>query len=1075
MMKAKKRKILLTLFAVALIWICLLMTVALAEDSTATGTLSVANGGYLTVTYSYTSGGSASVELSGSTITAQATGYAEAGTCGPTDKATTVTVKITNNSAGSMNIAFSKDNSVTCNEPSPIALTAGGSFTFTVTSGKGASSTETGVMTISSITLAAANYTTTFATAANGSYTVTYGGAARTVGQSYTEMSDTPYILSATPANGYKFIAWVNGSGATIGTTQTNFSYTAASDATIKPVFYKTDTAMYYIKGNPSVQYGYLDEAITAAGSSGTIVVAANGTVYGSSSQTNFTIPSGVTLLVPMDSAGTVVTDSYHAQSTVYTKDERSEYRRLTVPQGTTLTVNGKVSVASKVYNQGIGQAGPYGLIQLESGSNLTFNSGSILYAFGYIKGAGTITVNSGATVYESVSVTDYPGSASNVNSLKNAGVFPFWKFTIKNIESQMTVKSGATETGLINFYGTSAGYHFKYVTVIGTGGIFESDSDVVKSFSGSKLNVTVHGNSKLSGISVSILGYTLNTSNLSGIPIPNGFNITIADGTTTLNENVILTKGSAVTVNYGATVKIPSGKNLYVLDSTDDKSTNGGTVDAMLDINGTVEATGGFYTSTSGADIKSSQKTGKVIFKSAPGNTSTVKVRTSETDATAVNLTPAQLHNGDGTYTATADATANTTYYYCTQCNPSGVWETAHTTYTVTWKNADGTVLETDENVAYGTTPTYDGETPTKSSGNERIAYVFTGWTPAIVPVTGDATYTAQFNTVYTLNFAYQTQMNGVDSEVKTATIKYTYGGSIQVPSIRYYNLTSWTLTVGSTTKTYTGDTKETELSAAIKDYIDGNTAASDITVKAFFKRQTYTMEVYSDINGKRVERTRFDCNVGRSAWVNAQETLTEDGDYKFDHWKIGPSTLTDEEFNSLAQISDIRTTYFNGDTGGITVYAVAYYTEEGGGQQVTAPKVTVRDYFTENRGDTYVVGMTLEVLAPTSYTSFTIDEVGFGYTNSDNNAQAGNFSERTSGNWGADWKSGTYTLRFTMPSADTTLYSYGFAEYTLNGTRYRIYTAKDYQSDPVSTTTKTGAYDVIIRSGWSEKRTRS
>ena len=45
----------------------------------------------------------------------------------------------------------------------------------------------------------------------------------------------------------------------------------------------------------------------------------------------------------------------------------------------------------------------------------------------------------------------------------------------------------------------------------------------------------------------------------------------------------------------------------------------------------------------------------------------------------------------GDITYTATYTETART--------------------YTITWKNEDGTELEKDENVAYGATPTYDGE----------------------------------------------------------------------------------------------------------------------------------------------------------------------------------------------------------------------------------------------------------------------------------------------------------------------------------------------------------------------------
>ena len=63
---------------------------------------------------------------------------------------------------------------------------------------------------------------------------------------------------------------------------------------------------------------------------------------------------------------------------------------------------------------------------------------------------------------------------------------------------------------------------------------------------------------------------------------------------------------------------------------------------------------------------------------------------------------------------------------------------------YTVTWKNGD-TILETDENVPYGTAPSFDGETPAKSA-DDNYAYIFTGWSPEISNVTGAVTYTAQF-----------------------------------------------------------------------------------------------------------------------------------------------------------------------------------------------------------------------------------------------------------------------------------------------------------------------------------------
>ena len=66
--------------------------------------------------------------------------------------------------------------------------------------------------------------------------------------------------------------------------------------------------------------------------------------------------------------------------------------------------------------------------------------------------------------------------------------------------------------------------------------------------------------------------------------------------------------------------------------------------------------------------------------------------------------------------------------------------------TYTITWKNYDGTVLEVDKKVKEGSTPKYDGDTPEKAPTDLK-QYVFSGWDPKVVKVTKDATYTAQFN----------------------------------------------------------------------------------------------------------------------------------------------------------------------------------------------------------------------------------------------------------------------------------------------------------------------------------------
>ncbi|MBE7083555.1 MAG: hypothetical protein E7373_03000 [Clostridiales bacterium] len=91
---------------------------------------------------------------------------------------------------------------------------------------------------------------------------------------------------------------------------------------------------------------------------------------------------------------------------------------------------------------------------------------------------------------------------------------------------------------------------------------------------------------------------------------------------------------------------------------------------------------------------------------------------------------------------------------------------------YTVTWKNYDGTVLETDTNVAYGSMPTYNGNTPTKPY-DSLSKYIFEGWTPIVDLVNGDTVYTAVFSI----------------SESTTFTIKYDANGGTGAPSFQTKN----------------------------------------------------------------------------------------------------------------------------------------------------------------------------------------------------------------------------------------------------------------------------------------------
>ena len=64
---------------------------------------------------------------------------------------------------------------------------------------------------------------------------------------------------------------------------------------------------------------------------------------------------------------------------------------------------------------------------------------------------------------------------------------------------------------------------------------------------------------------------------------------------------------------------------------------------------------------------------------------------------------------------------------------------------YKVTWVNYDDEVLEVDEEVVEGTTPTYDGYDPYRDV-EDQYAFNFKGWDKELSPVTGDITYKATY-----------------------------------------------------------------------------------------------------------------------------------------------------------------------------------------------------------------------------------------------------------------------------------------------------------------------------------------
>ena len=176
------------------------------------------------------------------------------------------------------------------------------------------------------------------------------------------------------------------------------------------------------------------------------------------------------------------------------------------------------------------------------------------------------------------------------------------------------------------------------------------------------------------------------------------------------------------------------------------------------------------------------------------------------------------------------------------TSCNYStniNQTPTQNSNFTVTWVNYDGTILEIDENVEYGTLPSYDGETPKKAS-DDQYTYIFDSWTPTLKKVIDNATYKATYKTV--INTYSVTWMND-DLILETDEVPYgtlpSYNGETpkkEADEQYTYEFSGWSPEIkpvaGDTTYYAIFDKKPNEYTITWKNY-DGTILEIDENVK--------------------------------------------------------------------------------------------------------------------------------------------------------------------------------------------------------------------------------------------------
>jgi len=270
---------------------------------------------------------------------------------------------------------------------------------------------------------------------------------------------------------------------------------------------------------------------------------------------------------------------------------------------------------------------------------------------------------------------------------------------------------------------------------------------------------------------------------------------------------------------------------------------------------------------------------------------------------------TPSPITQNYGT-TVTAPANPTRTGYTFAGWSPAvpGTMPANNTTcvaqwtlnsYTITWAANGGT--------GGGSNTATHGATPTPIDPGTRTGYTFTGWSPAIVPATGPATYTAQWSVnSYTIFFD---EAGGS----AVADITQNYGTTVTAPANPTrtgYTFAGWSPSVPSTMPA-------------------GNT-----TCVAQWTINQYTISFNSN-GGSAVSSITQNYNTAVTAPANPTRT-----GYSFTGWSPAvPSTMPANNTTCVAQrsVNSYSITFdANGGTGGTGPTSMVY------GSALSAPTVT-------------------------------------------------------------------------------------------------------------------------------------
>lgn len=443
-----------------------------------------------------------------------------------------------------------------------------------------------------------------------------------------------------------------------------------------------------------------------------------------------YTIPKKTILLVPMSGQ----TSPY--KRNINRQNENTVPKRanctLTLSEGVHLDVFGAIETGGSQNNYSTGADGTgrprgetYGLIITKAGSDITLEDGAFIYAWGFIIGSGSIDVRRGATVYEQFQIYDFKGGRGTYALDENdQKVFPVNQYFIQNIEILTTYRPGA-----VMYAATAAVETAAIVKMIGTEQtgdsepalfLLDDNADSKDTWIRKRYDIVhdrqvyeINNSAQISGIKLTLgtaLGDVTFDSRDYVLPITNNMSIHLLTGDLHLTQSTMLLAGAEIEVDKQATVTIDSNQALYLFDFDQwgkftyssvyaqrikytpslngaptaahrDISSAAAIGSAKLNIHGTFDVKGAVYTTSSGANIYSTNDdAGTITFSTtAPTTPSSISMFDKEGSATGTKAAPvyyltfpavpALLRNEDpydgSYYTSTAGTEANKSFCY--------------------------------------------------------------------------------------------------------------------------------------------------------------------------------------------------------------------------------------------------------------------------------------------------------------------------------------------------------------------------------------------------------------------------